>query len=203
MLLAFAAISYLSIPGAMGITPENAYSILIQRLLASTILLLFVGYYSNREFLRSILNVNPATTQWLIIVIVLSMFLIPVIYAQNNFDERRMAIFRISWTYSLIAVYFINTCIYYLLYEITLRGFFLNWLKKNYSTPIAVSFNVLVYAYMHLPKGPMEAVACIPFGLLLCIATIRTRSILPAMLMHVVLGISLESSMIYHINVHL
>jgi len=202
MLPAFVVISYLSIPGALGVIPENAYSIFLQRLLASAILLFIVIYYSNREFLRTIFNINPAATQWLVVVIVAAIFLIPVLYVQSNFDERRIAIFKISWTYSLITAYFINAGIYYLLYEIMLRGIFLNWLKKNYSTPLAVSFNVLVYAYMHLPKSLMEAVACIPFGLLLCIATIRTRSILPAMLIHFILGISLEGSMIYHINIH-
>lgn len=196
----FVLITYLSIPGAIGVVPANAYSILWQRLLSSAILLSIVIYYSKHEFLRSTFIFNSGAARWLSIVIITTIFLMPVVYAKNNFDERRIDIFRISWTHSLIVVYFISSGIYYLLYEITLRGIFLNYLKRSYSTPLAVSFNVLAYAYMHMPKSLIEAIVCIPFGLLLCIATVSTRSVLPAMLMHLVMGILIEGVMIYHIN---
>jgi membrane protease YdiL (CAAX protease family) len=200
MLPAFVVVSYLSIPGAIGVIPGNAYSILMQRLLASVIFAFLIVYYSNREFLRTIFSINTSVTRWLAFVIVIAFFLIPLIHAAAHFNEKKLLVFRISWTSSLMVIYFINSGIYYLLYEITLRGIFLSWLEKNYSTPLAVSFNVLVYAYMHIPKSLGEAIACIPFGLLLCIATIRTRSILPAMLMHFILGLSLEGLMIYNLK---
>ena len=63
MLLAFIVISYLSIPGAIGIFPANAYSILLQRLIASSILLIIVIYYGNREFLSSIFIVTFSSRQ--------------------------------------------------------------------------------------------------------------------------------------------
>jgi membrane protease YdiL (CAAX protease family) len=178
MLLAFIAISYLSIPGAIGIFPANAYSILLQRFIASTILLIIVIYYGTREFLSSIFTITFRAVKWIRIVIIMAILTVPLMYAQSNLDSRRIEVFRISWTYSLIMIYFLCSGIYFLLFELTLRGIFLSWLTKTYSPPLAVSFNVLVYAYMHLPKSLVEAVVCVPFGLLLCIATIRTRSIL-------------------------
>ena len=202
MLLAFIVISYLSIPGAIGIFPANAYSILLQRLIASTILLIIVISYGNREFLSSIFIVTFRAAKWIRIVLIMAILTVPLMYAQSNFDTGRIEVFRISWTYFLIIIYFICSGIYFLLFELTLRGIFLNWLTQAYSPPLAVSFNVLVYAYMHLPKSLLEAVACVPFGLLLCIATIRTRSILPAMIMHFIVGLCLEGSIIYHINNH-
>jgi hypothetical protein len=93
LLLAFVLISYLSIPGAMGVVPENAYSILLQRLLSSVILLCIVVYYSNREFLRTIFILNPIATRWLVVVIVVAMFLIPILYTQSNFDERKIMVY--------------------------------------------------------------------------------------------------------------
>src|SRR6478735_6817640 len=112
MLLAFVVISYLSIPGAIGIFPANAYSILLQRLIASAILLFIVICYGKREFLNSIFIINCSPAQWLGIAMTIAILTVPFMYAQSNLDARTIKVFRISWTYSLIMTYFICSGIY-------------------------------------------------------------------------------------------
>lgn len=82
-------------------------------------------------------------------------------------------------------------------YEYLFRGIlFFNCITAFGIWP-AITINLMLYSTLHLYKGLKEAIAAIPFGLLLCYITIESNSILPAILIHSVQAISAEISCIY------
>jgi hypothetical protein len=73
-------------------------------------------------------------------------------------------------------------------YEFMYRGLlFVPMLEYGVGPAIAV--NTALYMATHLHKGLSEAVAAVPFGVLLCILTLESGSILPAFLLHWVLAV--------------
>lgn len=76
-------------------------------------------------------------------------------------------------------------------YEFLLRGLLLYlWLPSGIWT--AVIINITVYFLMHIAKGMREALSSVVFGIILCLLTIKSGSIIPAFLLHVSLSISTE-----------
>jgi membrane protease YdiL (CAAX protease family) len=90
-----------------------------------------------------------------------------------------------------IALWLFNAAglgLYLLAYEFMYRGlFFVPMLE--YGVGLAVAVNTLVYMATHLHKGIGEAVAAVPFGIVLCLLTLETGSVLPAFLLHWLLAV--------------
>ncbi|MCK5838327.1 MAG: CPBP family intramembrane metalloprotease, partial [Bacteroidales bacterium] len=82
-------------------------------------------------------------------------------------------------------------------YEFLFRGILL-----FLSLPIlgywpAIFLNVSFYAFVHVPKGAKETIACIPLGFVLCVLTLETGTILIAFFTHLALALSNEYFSIY------
>lgn len=82
----------------------------------------------------------------------------------------------------------IGWAIYLLGYEFLFRGVLLFGSLQIMGPIEAVVLNTALYAFAHLPKGNTETIGAIPFGIVLCWATIQTGSIWTAFILHYLLA---------------
>ncbi|MDT8309286.1 MAG: CPBP family intramembrane glutamic endopeptidase, partial [Bacteroidales bacterium] len=67
---------------------------------------------------------------------------------------------------------------------------------------VAVSINVMAYAFVHITKGGREALGAIPMGILLCLVTLNTGNVFAAFMIHLTLALSNELfSLHYHTEI--
>lgn len=92
--------------------------------------------------------------------------------------------------------YFIVRALFLFSYELWFRGLLLFDCIQWFGIPLAVFINVFFYVFLHIFNGKKEALACIPFGLLVCFFSIVFNSALPAIMLHI--GFSLT----YEINTY-
>ncbi|WP_395049366.1 CPBP family intramembrane glutamic endopeptidase [Flavobacterium sp.] len=92
--------------------------------------------------------------------------------------------------------YFIVRALFLFSYELWFRGFLLFGCIHRFGIPLAIFINVTVYVFLHIFNGKNEALACIPFGLLVCFFSIIFNSALAAIMLH--MGFSLA----YEINIY-
>lgn len=95
-----------------------------------------------------------------------------------------------EWTRGLIIKNSFGWIIYLLAYEFIYRGILLFGLIGPFGVWPAILVNTIIYSLAHIPKGNREAVAAIPFGIILCILTIKTGTIWISVLVHIVLALS-------------
>ena len=92
--------------------------------------------------------------------------------------------------------YFIVRALFLFSYELWFRGFVLFGCIHRFGIPFAIFLNVTLYVFLHIFNGKKEALACVPFGLLVCFFSIIFNSALPAIILHI--GFSL----VYEINIY-
>jgi len=95
--------------------------------------------------------------------------------------------------------YFIARALFLFSYELWFRGFLLFDCIHWFGIPLAVFINVSLYVLLHIFNGKKEALACIPFGLLVCFFSILFNSALPAILLHIGFSLAYEFN-IYRLN---
>jgi membrane protease YdiL (CAAX protease family) len=82
-------------------------------------------------------------------------------------------------------------------YEIFFRGVLLNFCITITTVPIAVVTNVVLYAIAHTFSTRQELIGSVPFGIVLCLLTLYTRSVWPAVIIHVMLGLPYDVLILY------
>lgn len=102
-------------------------------------------------------------------------------YPQIRLDE---------WTAGLIFKNSFGWFIYLLAYEFLYRGILLFGLIDAFGVWPAIMVNTIIYSLAHVPKGNREALAAIPFGIILCYLTIITETIWIAVFVHLALALS-------------
>lgn len=95
-----------------------------------------------------------------------------------------------DWTGGLIIKNSLGWFIYLLAYEFMYRGILLFGLIDAFGIWPAIMVNTIIYSLAHIPKGNREALAAIPFGIVLCYLTIRTETIWIAVFVHLALALS-------------
>ncbi len=95
-----------------------------------------------------------------------------------------------EWTVGLIFKNSFGWFIYLLAYEFLFRGILLFGLIDAFGVWPAIMVNTIIYSLAHIPKGNREALAAIPFGIILCYLTIRTETIWIAFFVHLALALS-------------
>ncbi|HKJ41233.1 MAG TPA: type II CAAX endopeptidase family protein [Sunxiuqinia sp.] len=103
-----------------------------------------------------------------------------------------------NWTPRLYAWSALTWAAYLLAYEFFFRGFLLFTFYYALGAMPAVIINVIIYSLAHLPKGKVETVGAIPYGVILCIVTLSTGSIWAAFGAHVVMALTNEWASIYY-----
>jgi membrane protease YdiL (CAAX protease family) len=80
-----------------------------------------------------------------------------------------------------------------LLFLISYEWFFRALLLVNLSSWLDIRYgiiaNVLLYALIHIHKSKKEIIACLPFGLLVCVFTVWWQSVWPAIIFHLQIAI--------------
>lgn len=105
-------------------------------------------------------------------------------------DQKPVKIFSQVFILRYVSLRFLFLCAY----EIFLRGYLLTDSIHYIGITKAVVLNVALYTLLHGPAGKKEIIACIPFGVLLCLLCIWMNAVWPAILLHVFL------SLVYEIN---
>jgi membrane protease YdiL (CAAX protease family) len=96
------------------------------------------------------------------------------------------------WRQMDLLINFSTWTLYLLGYEMLFRGFLLFSLYDAFGAPLAITFNVILYALAHIPKGVREMAGSVPFGVVLCLITLSTGSFLAAFVIHAMMALSNE-----------
>jgi membrane protease YdiL (CAAX protease family) len=103
-----------------------------------------------------------------------------------------------QWSWSVLAASALTWIIYLGAYEFLLRGVVLFFSVSVLDQSTAIALNVCLYAIIHLPKGAKEALASIPFGIVLCLICLKSHSVWPAIFLHASLALSNEWFSLYY-----
>src|SRR5436190_1485315 len=78
--------------------------------------------------------------------------------------------------------YFIIRAAFLFVYELWFRGFLLFDSISWVGIPAAVAINVFLYVLVHMFNSKKEILACIPFGILVCLLSIFFNAAWPAII---------------------
>jgi membrane protease YdiL (CAAX protease family) len=74
-------------------------------------------------------------------------------------------------------------------YEIFFRAVLLSYCIQFTGVPVAIAINVALYVAAHAFSTRQELLGTVPFGILLCLVTLSAKSVWPAVLLHLLLGL--------------
>jgi membrane protease YdiL (CAAX protease family) len=127
--------------------------------------------------------------------LLLSAFLIPLNWfnakSKSNLEQYPM-VKDPEWSFSLLILSALSWIAYLLAYEFLFRGFLLFSSIPVIGIWPAIILNAGVYSLVHIPKGGKEALAAIPFGIIISLLAVKTGSFWIAFFVHVVLALSNE-----------
>lgn len=103
-----------------------------------------------------------------------------------------------NWTSKLIIMNSISWICYLFAYELLFRGILLTACIPAMGIWPAIAVNITIYSCTHIPKGINEALATIPFGIVLCVLTILTGNLWTAIFTHVILALSNDYFAVYY-----
>jgi membrane protease YdiL (CAAX protease family) len=83
-------------------------------------------------------------------------------------------------------------------YEFFFRGVLLFTFLEHNNLCLAITFATIAYLVIHLFDSKKEIIGTIPFGIILCVVTILTKSIWYAFVMHLALSAVYEISIFYY-----
>lgn len=95
-----------------------------------------------------------------------------------------------QWTLSLLAYYLFGWALYLLGYEFLFRGVLFFSGIEILPLWLNITINCILYAVAHLPKGRLEIIASLPFGVVLCLVSWHTGNFWAAWLIHLTLAVS-------------
>ncbi|HTE30604.1 MAG TPA: CPBP family intramembrane glutamic endopeptidase [Chryseolinea sp.] len=181
---------------ADGSSSTQSGPLLISLHVAGIFLFGIIPFFSRH--LSSPLNNNlHALGKWPLSVLLMVALLMIIIFS-NFAGKKEMApvqSFRGNngLNYSFLATYCLLRICFIAAYETWFRGFFLNDCIVALGLGGAVAVNLGLYALLHVVNRKEEAIACIPFGLLLCFLCIWQQAVWPAIVVHLALTISYEA----------
>ena len=149
-------------------------------------------------------NITTDSLYWLIFISVV----IILINIYNSKKSDNLAVYpqirSEEWTLKILVNSALGWVLYIAAYEFLFRGFLLFSCYNLFGFWVAIAINIVIYALVHLPKGKKEILGSIPFGIILCILTLQTSSILTAFLIHLTLALTNEwFSLYYHPKIKL
>jgi len=107
---------------------------------------------------------------------------------QQQYPQMRLQ----HWTGKRFLISSLGWTLYLLAYEYLFRGLLLFSSYEAFGIWPAIAINVAIYSAVHMPKGAGETIGAIPFGILSCLITLETGTILIPVFAHVVLAVSME-----------
>ncbi len=97
-----------------------------------------------------------------------------------------------NWNWKPHSLNAFTWIVYLFSYEWLWRGVLLHELRLVFNPEFSILINVSCYALLHLFKSKEEALASIPFGIVLCILALAMQSFLLPFLLHIMLALSFE-----------
>jgi membrane protease YdiL (CAAX protease family) len=94
-------------------------------------------------------------------------------------------------------IYLLLRGLFLICYEIFFRGVLLNFCIAHTTFPAAIAINVGLYTIAHIFSSRQELIGSVPFGIVLCLLTLYTRSVWPAVIIHVMLGLPYDVLTLY------
>ncbi|THD69845.1 CPBP family intramembrane metalloprotease [Robertkochia marina] len=95
--------------------------------------------------------------------------------------------------------YLISRIIYLTVYELFFRGVLFLGVLLFTNALVAVLINLILYFLIHIRDSKAELIGTIPFGLVLCYTTFHSQSVWPAICLHLLLSLSHEGFLLYHL----
>ncbi|HEX9651682.1 MAG TPA: CPBP family intramembrane glutamic endopeptidase [Cyclobacteriaceae bacterium] len=136
----------------------------------------------------------PDLIAWIVTVIMMMVFVIAMSRGAKNKSIQKVVPYLAynHWNYSRIGINTVTWVLYLAGYEYLLRGILLFESVDNFGVINAVAINVVIYVLIHTPKGWLETIGSIPMGFLLCALTIGSESVIPAILVHASMSVSID-----------
>jgi len=95
-----------------------------------------------------------------------------------------------QWTTKLVTLNALSWSGYLIGYEILLRGYLLFSCMLEFSFPISMLVNLVIYGIANLHRSEREFLLSIPFGAILCYSVYVTGNVWPAVFGHIVVALS-------------
>ena len=96
------------------------------------------------------------------------------------------------WTVGYKFLTYATWILYLTGYEFMFRGLLLFGIVEEFGYYPSIILNVVLYAFVHIPKGLKEALGCFILGPILCVAALHTETILVPVIIHISLCLSNE-----------
>ena len=123
----------------------------------------------------------------------LSILIIPLTYisAQKPKNLINYPMIRAKiWTKKIIFINVFGWILYLFGYEFMFRGILLFPLADHLGIWPAIAINIALYSSTHIPKGLEETIGAMILGLVLCLLTLISGTILIAFLVHVIMALT-------------
>jgi len=141
---------------------------------------------------------NPLNTLFWILGLGLIIVFLNFLAARNPDNYKIYPQIRIKkWSGNLILINTVTWICYLFAYEFLFRGVLLFACIPALGIWPAIAVNTTIYSCTHIPKGRNEAIAAIPFGIILCMITISTGNIWTAFFAHVFLAVTNDYFSLY------
>lgn len=98
-----------------------------------------------------------------------------------------------------LSMYFLLRPVYLVIYELWFRGYLLLDTTIWLGPASAVALNVFLYVLIHIFSGKKEIGGSVLLGIVMCLVTLWINAAWPAILLHLVLGLVVEGSMLLHL----
>jgi len=95
-----------------------------------------------------------------------------------------------------IRFYLFSRCLFLIAYEFFFRGVMFENIKEVAGIEWSIILNIVAYSAVQIYSSKKEIIGTIPFGLLLCLLTIKLQSVWPAVTVHLALTLSYEMRLI-------
>ena len=135
---------------------------------------------------------TPLEDNLWILTLVLILLASLVGYSQSKNLQKVNSLFLDPPLPLIVILFFLFRISFLIAYEFWFRGVFLHDLLLAFSVPVAIGINVFLYALIHYFAGPKEALSSILFGVILCLLTIHSEAVWPAVIIHLSLSLSFE-----------
>jgi len=130
--------------------------------------------------------------KWLLVISAFILLLSSMLARSPQLKQQYPQIRIKHWTAQRFALSSFGWIVYLIAYEFLFRGLLLFASYEAFGVWPAIAINVTIYSAVHLPKGMGETLGAIPFGILACVLTLSTGSILIPVVAHISLAVSME-----------
>ena len=121
---------------------------------------------------------------------------VAIVFAYINVKSSKQTIypqFKIEkWTKTYKFLTYFTWILYLTGYEFMFRGLLLFGLVEEFGYYPSIILNVVLYAFVHIPKGVKEVLGCFIMGPILCVLALYTENIFAPIIIHVSLCLTNE-----------